>query len=95
MITVLHYAPGFKTGGIESRLLDWYRNIYRNIIRFVLVKLNEEDDTANIQEFLELGGVFYNLPPFSMKSAILFSYRIGQIIHNENVDIVHVHDVNS
>lgn len=95
MITVLHYAPGFKTGGIESRLLDWYRNIDRNQIRFVLVKLNNLDDTENIAEFFELGGTFYNLPPFSSKSAISFSKKISDIIQKEKVDIVHVHDVNT
>jgi len=95
MVTVLHYAPGFRNGGIESRLLDWYRNIDRSLIRFVLVKLNTEDDTDNIREFIELGGTFYNLPPFSLHSALSFSQRIREILAQEKVDIVHVHDVNS
>ncbi len=95
MVTVLHYAPGFKTGGIESRLLDWYRNIDRSKVRFVLIKLNTLDNTENIDEFVKLGGVFYDLPPFSLKTAVSFPQKIKQILKNEHVDIVHVHDVNS
>lgn len=95
MITVLHYAPGFKTGGIESRLLDWYRNIDRSKVRFVLIKLNNLDDTDNIAEFVKLGGTFYDLPPFSIKEAFTFPQAINKILKKEHVDIVHVHDVNS
>ncbi|MGX8703349.1 MAG: hypothetical protein ACSW8H_02725, partial [bacterium] len=80
MITVLHYAPGFRTGGIESRLLDWYRNIDRSKVRFVLIKLNPDDDTPNIREFLALGGRFYDLPPFTFKTAFDFSGRIRKIL---------------
>ena len=95
MITVLHYAPGFKTGGIESRLLDWYRNIDRDQIRFVLIKLNNIDDTENIREFKNLGGVFYNISPLTLKTAFSFSNKIKKILIKEKVDVVHVHDVNS
>ncbi|HOO07067.1 MAG TPA: glycosyltransferase [Ruminococcus sp.] len=95
MIKVLHYAPGFRSGGIESRLLDWYRNIDRSKIQFVLIKLNNEDDTENMREFLRLGGKHYNLPSFTLKNYIAFSKGIKKIIKEEKIDVVHVHDVNS
>ena len=95
MKRVLHYAPGFLVGGIESRLLDWYRNMDRSQIQFVLVKLNEIDDTENMKEYKELGGIYYNLPSFNIKSAIYFCRKIRDILINEKIDIVHVHDVNS
>lgn len=95
MIKVLHYAPGFRSGGIESRLLDWYRNIDRSKVQFILIKLNNEDSTANMQEFLQLGGKFYNLPSFSLRNYLNFCKRIKQVIIDERIDVVHVHDVNS
>lgn len=95
MIKVLQYAPGFRSGGIESRLLDWYRNIDRSKIQFILIKLNNEDDTENMREFLRLGGKHYNLPSFTLKHYIVFCKEIKKIIAEEKIDVVHVHDVNS
>lgn len=95
MVTVLHYTPGFLNGGIESRLLDWYRNIDRSKIRFVLIKLNSEDDTPNIHEFVELGGTFYNLPPLGLKTVFGFIRKIREIIRKEHIDVIHVHDLAS
>ena len=95
MIKILQFAPGFLSGGIESRMLDWYRNINREEIQFILVKLNEIDDTPNITEFVELGGKFYDLPPFGIKSSIRFEKQIIRIIKDEKIDLVHVHDPNT
>lgn len=95
MVKVLHYAPGFRSGGIESRMLDWYRNMNRDKVQFILVKLNNEDDTPNIREFVSLGGKCYNLPPFGLKSALVFEKQLVKIIEDEDIDIVHVHDPNS
>lgn len=95
MIKVLHYTPGFLDGGIESRLLDWYRNIDRSKIQFLIIKLNKIDDSANIKEFTMLGGKYYNLPPFNFKTGLILENMIYDIIVKENVNIVHVHDTNS
>lgn len=95
MITVLHYAPGFRSGGIESRLLDWYRNINREQVRFVLVKLNNEDDTAYLKEFDSLGGRWYNLPAFTLNYYFSFLKELKKIFKKEKIDVVHVHDVSS
>lgn len=91
-LKVLHYAPGFNSGGIESRLLDWYRNMDRDNIKFYLIKLNNLDDTNNMQEFTKLGGEFYNLVPFSILSFFTFLKSLEKIFKNQSFDIVHVHD---
>lgn len=92
MIKVLHYAPGFRNGGIESRLLDWYRNTDRSKIQYVLVKLNNIDDTENMKEFVKLGGKYYNLPPITATNLLMFSSRIKKILIKEEINIVHVHN---
>ena len=95
MITVLHYAPGFRSGGIESRLLDWYRNINRGQLRFILVKLNNEDNTEYLKEFKSLGGQWYNLPAFTPNNFFPFMKELRKIFEIEKIDVVHVHDVSS
>lgn len=94
-VRVLHYAPGFLSGGIESRLLDWYRNIDREKVQFCLVKLNNVDNTHNIREFKELGGEVYNLPPFNMKNFLNYIRILNELFKKNYFDIVHVHDVSS
>ena len=95
MIKILHYVPGFRNGGIESRLLDWYRNSDRTKIQYVLVKLNNIDDTENMKEFVELGGQYYNLPPVTASNLLRLSARIRQILISEKIDVVHVHSLST
>ncbi|HEM4802731.1 glycosyltransferase [Streptococcus suis] len=92
---MLHYTPGFHGGGIESRLLDWYRNMDREKVQFFLIKLNQIDNTEDIKEFLSLGGKFFNLPPFNLTTGLRLEKMIYNIIVEEKIDIVHVHDTNS
>lgn len=93
-IKVVHYIPGFEIGGIESRLLDWYRNIDRSKIEFVVIRLNEkESDKA--KEFIDLGGKFYNLPKLNLKSFFRFFKELKKVFEIEKTDIVHVHCLNS
>ncbi|MGL6107384.1 glycosyltransferase [Romboutsia sp.] len=94
-IKVLHYTPGFLSGGIESRLLDWYRNIDRSNIQFCLVKLNNIDDTHNISEFKRLGGEVYNFPSLNLKNSFKYIKELTKLFKNNKFDVVHVHDVNS
>ena len=58
MIRVLHVLGGLGSGGTESLIMNWYRNIDRTKIQFdFLVRSN---DTNYVQEIEALGGrVFY------------------------------------
>lgn len=92
MIKVLHYCPGFNFGGIESRLIDWYRGIDRNKIQFIVIKLNDIE-SEKIKELESLGGKYYNLPPFTLKSIRKHIELINEIIEKEKPQIVHVHNL--
>ncbi len=94
-VRVLHYAPGFNLGGIESRLLDWYRNIDREKVQFCLIKLNNLDDTRNIKEFKELGGEVYNLPALNSKNAWRYIKELSKLFSENRFDVIHVHDISS
>lgn len=95
MINVLHYAPGFITGGIESRLIDWYENMDHSLIRFHLIKLNEINDTYNIKRFEELGGIVHNLPCLTIKNFKSYLSQLDRIFSENTINIIHVHDISS
>ncbi|MEK3749553.1 glycosyltransferase [Paenibacillus sp. FSL E2-8871] len=95
MIKVLHYAPGFNSGGIESRLLDWYRNIDKTKIKFYLLKLNQIDDSDNLNEFQKMGGEYYNLPSLKMGSVIEYIKKLTLFFKENKFDVVHVHDLST
>lgn len=94
-VKVLHYAPGFMSGGIESRLVDWYTKIDREKVEFVLIKLNSDDKSPKLQEFRELGGRCYNLPKFTPFNYIKYRKEMRKIFLEEQFDVVHVHSLST
>lgn len=92
MITVLHFAPGFNEGGIESRMVDWYEKIDRDKVQFALVKCNEINDSPKLLRLQELGCKYYNIPHFSLKTYSEYKKSIEKIITDVKPDVVHVHN---
>lgn len=92
---ILHYIPGFRSGGIESRLIDWYKHIDRDQIEFHVIKLNDVNDSPNAIDFINLGGKFYNLPSLNPKNLLKYLIELNKVIDKSNYDIIHVHDLNS
>lgn len=93
-IKIIHYIPGFDVGGIESRLLDWYRNIDRNKVEFIVIKMNNKL-SEKAREFIELGGRFCNIPSLNSKSIFQYIKALDKVLKEEKPDIVHVHCMNS
>ncbi len=91
-IKVIHYIPGFNMGGIESRLVDWYREIDRNKIEFIVIK-NNNIESEKLKEFVSLGGRFYNLPHLELKKIKIYLNKLKEILKKENPDIIHVHTI--
>ena len=58
MVRVLHVLGGLGTGGTESLIMNWYRNIDRSKVQFdFLVRSN---DNNYVDEITALGGrIFY------------------------------------
>lgn len=92
-IRVLHYVPGFDHGGIESRLLDWFRNVNREILQFdVLVQTSL--DNPMIRELEALGGEVFSVSRFHPR-------HLGQLhrdlrlffMKQEPYDAVHCHSL--
>lgn len=94
-VKVLHYIPGFNIGGIESRLLDWYENIDHDKVEFVVVKLNTNNDSDKLIQFVELGGRYHNLPAFKPQKFIQYIVNLKRIFKEEMPDVVHVHSLST
>jgi len=95
MIKVLQFAPGFLFGGIESRMLDWYRNINREIVSFDLLKQeNNSNFTANIEQLRALGANIYNIPQFKYYNVINYCRAINHFFKTHPpYEVVHSHSV--
>lgn len=91
-VYVLHYVPGFDHGGIESRLLDWYRNIDRSKVQFDLLKVTTDNDNPMIEEFKSLGGKVYTLPKFTPKTYFRFKANVKKFFDDHNkYKVIHCH----
>lgn len=94
-VKVLHFVPGFDLGGIESRLLDWYRNIDREKIQFDVLIFTDLNNVL-IKEIRELGGNVDKINALGPKTVLLFFKDIYNFFkENRDYDVVHSHSLPS
>lgn len=92
-IRVLHYAPGFDHGGIESRLLDWYSNLDRERIHFDLL-IQTSLENPLLREFEGLGGTVSSLGRLNLRHPLRFGRKVAEFFASRQpYDIVHCHSV--
>lgn len=92
-IKVLHYIPGFDLGGIESRLLDWYKNIDRSKIQFDVLILTDLDNEL-VRKIELLGGNVYKINSFSPKTVITFRRDVKNFFKkNHDYSVIHCHSL--
>lgn len=87
MQKVLHIGLSYERGGIESFVMNYYRNINRSMIQFDFINPYNKP-LAYEKEMLSLGGKIYKLPDFH-KNPILFRRELIRVMRN--YEIVHVH----
>lgn len=88
MIRVLHVFGGLGTGGTESLIMSWYRNIDRTKIQFDF--LVRSPDNNYVEEITELGGrVFYtaSFPRHFFRNFV----ETRKILQQNEWDVIHVH----
>lgn len=90
MIRILHVVTHMNRGGLESMIMNYYRNINRELIQFdFLTHRDYKGDYGN--EIESLGGNIYHLPilnPFSTKYRQALSNFLKE--HSE-YNVIHVH----
>ncbi len=66
-IRILHVVTAMNRGGLETMLMNFYRNIDRNVVQFdFLVHRSKKGDYDD--EVLKMGGKIYRLPNISLKN---------------------------
>ena len=88
MIRVLHVFGGLGSGGTESLIMSWYRNIDRTKIQFDFLVRSAEDNY--LEEIKSLGGrVFYTS---SFPRHLIKNYKeTKSVLKKREWDVVHVH----
>ena len=86
-IRVLQIGMHNEIGGIETYLMNYYRNIDRDYIQFDFI--NPYDQLCFQEEITSLGGKIYNVVNFK-KHPYKFYKELKEIIRENNYQIVHV-----
>lgn len=93
-MNILHYIPGFNTGGIESVFLNWYKHLNKKEVNFELLVRSFDSESPLLKEYLELGGVLHTLdtPSLNPKTMLAFRNRVhGFFKEHSAYDFLHVH----
>lgn len=89
-IRVLHIVTYMGRGGLETMIMNYYRNIDRNRVQFdFLVHRDFEADYD--EEIKELGGKIYRLPPLNPLSKEYLSKLDSFFKEHKEYKIVHSH----
>lgn len=89
MIRVLHVLGGLHAGGMESMIMNYYRNIDRRRIQFDFLVFSEKSFFDD--EVLSLGGKIFRITP--RRKNPIKNYKELDIFFRENTTykIIHVH----
>lgn len=91
MIRILHIVTHMNRGGLETMIMNYYRNIDRNKVQFdFLVHRTERADYDD--EIEDLGGTIYRLPSLNPFSKIYLN-RLDDFFknHRKKYKIIHCH----
>ncbi|WP_213525967.1 glycosyltransferase family 1 protein [Paenibacillus sp. J31TS4] len=86
-IKVLQFGMTYNAGGVESFIMNYFRNLNPNRIKTDFI--NMYSSIAYQEEIKELGGEIYNVTHF-MKNPIKNYVQIKRLIRKNNYDIIHV-----
>ena len=92
-IKVLHIAPGFLYGGIESRLVDWYACMDRANIQFDVIKVTPDQPNSLVKQVEDMGGRVFSIPPLGAKTAFQHFKAVKIIMQATKYDVVHSHSL--
>lgn len=91
MIRVLHCVSNMDRAGIETMLMNYYRNINKDAIQFYFL-CNKAKPGSYDNEIKELGGKIFHSPGLNPLKAFSYHKVVKKIIKENKIDIVHVHN---
>lgn len=90
-IRILHVVNTVNRGGVQTQIMNFYRNIDRNKIQFDFV-VQDNDLHHFHDEILTLGGRIYCVPRMTTRSVKGFSKGFSQILEdNPDYQVIHAH----
>lgn len=87
MIRILQLGMIDTLGGIETFLINYYRNIDKNKIQFDFINISKKDLCFQ-NEIFALGGRIYNVSSY-YNSPLKYIREVRKIIKENNYDIIH------
>lgn len=91
MIRVLQVVTILNRGGLETMLMNYYRNIDREKVQFDFL-VHREQRGAYEEEIESMGGKIYRMPPISPLNVINYSRQLDFFFHKHpEYKIVHSH----
>lgn len=91
MITVLHCVSNMDRAGIETMLMNYYRNIDKDKVQFYFL-CNKKKPGAYDEEIKSMGGKIFYTPGLNPLQWFKYQKVVKEIIIDNNIDIVHVHN---
>lgn len=89
MVRVLNVISNLNNAGTEAVIMNYYRNMDRNVIQFDFLVLDTSKGYYE-EEITSLGGKIYKIPPFSKHPVKNFLEK-RKFFKNHKYDIVEVH----
>lgn len=91
MIKILHSVSNMDRAGIETMLMNFYRNIDRTKFQFDFL-CNKSKIGAYEEEILSLGGKIFRTPSLNPLFFLKYKKYMKNLFANNHYDIIHVHN---
>ena len=90
-IKILQVISELGDGGVESMLMDIYRNIDKEKFCFIFVA--SSDNNRYTQEISDYGGKVIIVEPLKEIGVFKYTHRLIKICKIEGIDVVHCHNL--
>lgn len=91
MIKVLHIVPNMNVGGLETFIMNVYRNIDRNKIQFDFVE-HYKDESAYDKEIKSLGGTIYHFTLRNDNNIFKYIKNLNKLFkEHKEYKVIHCH----
>lgn len=94
-IRVLHVLGSLDAGGVESRLMDLYRKINKNLIQFDFI-VHKNNEGFFEKEIIALGGKIYRFPERKLLNIIsYYRFSFNFFLNHPEYTIIHGHSLST
>jgi len=87
-VRVLHFVQKMDLGGVQSMIMNYYRNIDKRKIQFDFIVQSKEEGFFD-EEIISLGGVIHYVKP--MKDLFHYCRDINRVLKRCDYKIIHTH----